>query len=326
MASARESLSVCITTHNNEETIAACIRACQGAAGGLDLELIVCDNASADRTVAVIVDFGTAVRLLAAETNLGFGAGCNRALAAARGEWILFLNPDTEPQAGSFAVMIAYLKAHPEAGMAGCALVTPDGKHQRSVRGFPTFAGSLHGVFPFAFLPHCRRAYAAYRMRGFDYGRSGEAPCLMGAAMLAHRDVLRKVGGFDRRFFMYFEDVDLSMSIRDLGLESAYVAEARILHRGGHSAHQSRRLVLCERQRSMMLYFAKHEGRGRTRRFKLLYLPMLMLTFLLQVPLDLLHAAKYFLRGDSYRRRRKLEHARTKALFVVWDWLKVARA
>jgi len=326
MTSAGESLSICIVSHNNQDTVAACIDACLAAAGELEIEIIVFDNASRDDTASIVLAFGEPVRLIRSPANLGFGAGNNRAMAEARGEWILLLNPDTEPQPGSFAAMIDYLTAHPEVGMAGAALQTPDGRRQRSVRGFPTFANSLQQFFPFSLFSHFQRAYDAYRMRDFDYEQSAEAPALMGTAMMARREVFTRVGGFDERFFMYFEDVDLSMAITRAGLKSAYVAEAKILHHSGHTARQFRRLVYCERLRSMMIYFSKYQGRDRTRCFKCLFIPLILCSSLCRIPLDLLSSVRYACQGDTYRRKRKAQQAWIRLVFVIWDWWRVAAA
>ncbi len=148
----------------------------------------------------------------------------------------------------------------------------------------------------------------------------------MGAAIMARRETLTRVGGFDERFFIYFEDVDLSMAVSRAGLKSAYVAEAAIVHLGGHTAHQFRRLVHCERLRSMMIYFNKYQGCARTRCFKCLFIPLIWCSSLCRIPFDLFSALMYACQGDAYRRKRKLHQAWMRALFVVYDWWRVAAA
>lgn len=319
-------LSVCIVAYNNEDTIGGCLRAVRKACDAFEAEVIVVDNASRDGTAAVVAQFGPGVALSRASRNLGFAAACNRALQRARGEFVLFLNPDTEPTPDSLSSMLDYMAKHPGVGLLGCVLREPRGKHQRSVRDFPTFGSAFHQFTILRLLAVCKQEYLRYRMRDFDYARTTPVGAVMGAAILARRDVLQQVGGFDERFFMYYEDVDLCKSIWNAGLKVVYFADATILHLGGHSARQSRRLVLCERLRSLMKYFAKHEGAARTRAFKLFFIPLLEMQLLLDIPLDFLKAVKYRLRRDRYRCDRKLKHAATKIAFFLWDWTKVASA
>lgn len=316
-------LSVCIVTYNNARTIEACLAATARAAGGMPIEVRVVDNASADGT-ADILRRHPEVQWTAEPVNRGFGAACNRAMRGARGEYLLFLNPDTEPAPGSVARLLEHVAAHPEIGLAGPRFCDPAGEPRREVRRFPTFRSALYQFTALRYLGLFSGSYRAYRCEGFDYVRAASVEQIMGAAMLGRREVLDRLGGFDERFFMYYEDVDLCLRVRQAGLEVAYVPEAEVRHAAGHSAEQAPRLVLCQRLCSLMKFFAKH--RGRTALFRALFLPLLLLRLAGEAPVDALRAARYAVTGDRRRCARKLGHARSKLQFLLGDWLKVARA
>jgi hypothetical protein len=319
-------LSVCIVTYNNAATIADCLRATQRACNGLAAEMIVVDNASSDGTAEIVRRHGPPVHLIAESANHGFGAACNLALAWATGDCVLFLNPDAEPAPDSVSRLLAYAAQHAEAGLVGPRLLGRGGAIQRSVRNFPTFRSALHRHTLLGSLGLFRNAYARYRCRDFDYARSAPVEQISGAAMLGRRDVIRGLGGFDERFFMYYEEVDLCLRMRKGGLGVVYLPEAVIRHAGGVSSDPAPRLAQCERLCSLMKFFAKHEGRARTRLFKAIFLPALVARLALDIPFDALRGLKYLVTGDRRRRALKLGHAGAKARFVLWDWTKVLRA
>lgn len=143
--------------------------------------------------------------------------------------------------------------------------------------------------------------------------------------MFGRRETVRRLGGFDERFFMYYEEVDLCARMRQQGLEVVYLPEAVIRHAGGVSSDQAPRLVLCERLRSLVKFLSKHEGRSRTRLFKAVFLPALMARLAVEIPTDLLRGLKYSITGDR-RRAVKLGHAGAKARLLLWEWTKILRA
>ncbi len=230
-------LSVIIVTYNSAGLIGPCLDSLLDAPG-MELEAFVVDNASADGTAAAVRRRFPEVSLIQNPANRGFGAANNMALPQCGGRHILFLNPDTLVRPGALAAMSAFLDNHPQVGLAGPRLVYPDGRPQESVSH-----------------RYLGQKYAPERYRGFR----GEIAWVMGACMIAPAGVVRHVGGFDERFFLYGEEEDLCLRIRQAGWEIGFAGEAVVVHVGGHSEADSpsydvwRRKFLAE-----YVFYGKH--------------------------------------------------------------------
>ena len=120
--------TVIIVTYNSAETIGACVASVR-AQSGLDLEIVVVDNASADGTAEVVRQLGSGIRLLANQENIGFGRANNQGFAASQGRYVYLLNPDAQlTESNALAELCAALERHPEWGVAGTRLVPADGR------------------------------------------------------------------------------------------------------------------------------------------------------------------------------------------------------
>lgn len=240
------------------------------------LEVIVVDNASKDSTAELLPMLFPWVRLIRSATNLGFTAGNNLGYATSRGQTIYFLNPDTElvdthsgastPQTDSLWRLYKRLVDDPKAGMVGPLLRFSDNTIQSSRRTFPTpltpfFEGGTLGRY-WADNPWLRQ----YEMSDWPQGFSQEVDWLVGAAMLAKRNVLEEIrqphaiGPFDEAFFMYSEEVDLCKRIRHAGWRIITVPDVTVIHYQGRSSEQ----VIATRDihyyRSKILYHKKYFG------------------------------------------------------------------
>lgn len=196
----------------------------------------VVDNASPDATVATVRALGLpAVRLIEADANLGFGAGCNRAVAGLPREarTILFLNPDARVAGHDVERLVGWLEEHP-----ACALVGPrlrrEGGPLTSAGREATFLTELRPLLPCAigrFLPA--------RMHAPDYDEPGPVGYVEGACMLVRRERLASIGGFDEGFFLYFEELDLARRFRTGGWTVDLCPDAWADHLVGSStAHE----------------------------------------------------------------------------------------
>jgi hypothetical protein len=315
-------LSVAIVTYNNRSIIEACLRATQKACEGLKAEIIVVDNASADGTAEVVRRHAPPVQLIAEPRNHGFSAGCNIAVRQAKGVCVFFLNPDAFPEPSGISAMLRYLLEHRDVGVLGCRLIGEDGKVSPSMRGFPTFASELYLNTALRRLGTFRKDYERYRMEDFDCSRTSCVDWVAGAAMLVRRDVFMRIGGFDERFFMYFEDADLCRSIRDAGLKVVYFSGAAVRHIGGHSSRQNFARKRSEALCSMMKFFRKHHGRTRTWAFKCVFLPLAVLHYALSSARDILRA----ILGRREKSAHRFQRARAQLSFVLWRWVLVALA
>ncbi len=254
-------LSVIVVTWNSEKYIAQCLHSCAKAAPGIEYEIIVVDNASSDRTAEIVRTQFPHVQMIALSSNEGFARACNRGVHLARGQHLCFVNPDTEVLGGSLAHMTHFLQQRPHAGIVGGRLKNSDGSTQPSVRAFLTpsiaygIACKLHRV------PLCKKLFARYFMDYFDYSSPQKVEQVMGAFFAISRDLMHACGGFDERYFIWFEEVDLMREAIRRGKEVWYYPKAIALHAQAQSFHQVEARVNQERFiESMACYIEKWYG------------------------------------------------------------------
>jgi N-acetylglucosaminyl-diphospho-decaprenol L-rhamnosyltransferase len=222
-------------------------------------EVILVDNASTDGTPAMVGTAYPQVRLIANRVNRGFTGANNQGIAAAGGEYILLLNPDTEVIGDALNRLVAYLEQHPRVGLVGPRLLNPDGTTQSSRRRLPTlpilFLEStwLEGLTPKGLLK-------AHYMLDRSDASDQEVGWVTGAAMLVRRAVIEQVGVLDEGFFMYSEELDWCRRIRDAGWEVAYTPTSEIIHYGGKSSEQVAPARHIYFQSSKVRYTQKYHG------------------------------------------------------------------
>lgn len=252
-------LSVIIVSWNCRDVLMNCLRSLPGGAGSIAIETIVVDNHSADGSAEAVSREFSDVALIANESNRGFAAANNQAIAIARGRHVLLLNPDTVVEDGALATLAAELDADESIGALGPTLLGANGANQPSVRVLPSFRAFCDRYTPLRALKVFRRAYERYKVRQFDYSAPADVASLVGAAIAIPRRVLAEVGLLDERFFLYFEETDLCRRIAEAGYRVRYTPAARITHIGNVSAAESTPGLLY--RRSMFQYLAKHGGR-----------------------------------------------------------------
>lgn len=252
-------LSVIIVSHNAPEYLAGTLYSLTRALSEVNGEIIVVDNASEALPVKSLEEVFPEIKFITLESNLGFAAANNVGWRAACGEFILFLNPDCLLHPDSVRVMLETLESHSRVGAVGPMLLNEDGTFQRaSRRRVPTIWSSLFHLSGlssrFPKLTHLDR----YSMGDIpETDRSG-AEVLSGAAMMVRRRILEEIGGWDERFFLYAEDIDLSIRIREAGYQLVYLPEAQILHFKGKSSAASMHIRNKYFFRSMGLFAEKY--------------------------------------------------------------------
>ena len=219
----------------------------------------VIDNASTDGSSEGL-EASVPLAVVRNADNRGFGAACNQGAAGSEADFLLFLNPDTRLMPGSFAEPVRYLRAHENkrVGIVGIQLVDADGRVARNTARAPT-AWSMVGnsvgfdrLAPRLFPPHFVTEWAHDQTRTVDQ--------VMGAFFLVRRSLFEALGGFDERFFVYYEDLDFSVRARAQGWQSVYLSTAQAFHRGQgttEGATARRTFYFC---RSRILYARKHFG------------------------------------------------------------------
>jgi N-acetylglucosaminyl-diphospho-decaprenol L-rhamnosyltransferase len=205
--------------------------------------------------------------LIANDTNRGFGAAVNQAAKLTRAPLLWILNPDCRVLPGAYRALVETLDRHSECAIAAPQLLNADGSVQASARGEPDAWTGLfgrHGLLT-KFFPHS--AAARRNLPAADLVASGvesaAVPWVMGAAMLVRREPFDRVGGFDERYFLYWEDADLCRRLRLAGFSTRYVPRARVRHPGGASAKTASRLAIRAFHDSAYRYYATHVVRSR---------------------------------------------------------------
>ncbi len=219
-------VSIVILTWNSRALLDACLRALPAATAPLQTEIIVVDNGSRDGTEALLASHPEVVTIRNG-TNRGVAPARNQGLKAARGEFLALLDVDTVPAPGSFAVLVARLRAAPEVGLLGPKLVDPDGRLQYSCRRFPTLVDKLCRRLPARFG---RRLIDDVELRWWDHARVRAVDYVIGACQVMRRSALDEVGLLDERIFYGPEDVDLCLRMHQHGWQVEYVPDAVVMH------------------------------------------------------------------------------------------------
>lgn len=256
-------LSVIIATYNARDILANCLRSIELNPPRGSYEIIVVDDASADETAEMVRKRFPKVRLLRNEVNQQYAVSNNRALACARGEFILLLNNDTLVLPEALARMIAFLREHPQAGAVGCKLLNEDGSVQWSVKSLPNLGSALFGARSIItrLFPNNPFSQRHLLQLGSDMKTPFAAGFVSGAAVMHPRQVIHKVGALDERFF-YHIDADYCKRIADIGYQSYYLPTAAIVHlahRGGSMGSLRRRFrSIVEFHVGSYVYYRKH--------------------------------------------------------------------
>ncbi len=249
-------VSVCIVNWNTRALLERCLQSIREYTHGVRIEVIVVDNASADGSAAMVAAQFPEVRLIASPDNLGFARGSNRAAQAARGECVLYLNPDTELASNALRGMWRALASNPQCGAIGCRLLNTDGSIQLTcASSFPTPRNELMSLLCVDRLFPRARWCSARELTYWDHTDSREVECLSGACLMLRRSLDQQLHGFDERLFMYGEDLDLCCRIRARGLALHYLASEVVYHHEGAASQKKGRSFAPLLQRASTVYF-----------------------------------------------------------------------
>lgn len=230
-------------------------------AGGAEpptVEILVVDNASTDGSAERVREAFPSARLIVNPVNLGFSAGNNVGIQAAKGRYLFLLNPDTVVHDNALETLVAFADGRPEAGIVGAKLLNGDGSLQASCRTFPTLVNGFFRDTPLGRLFPKNRFNRDYLMKDWDHNSPREVDWVSGAAMLLRRETLEEIGGLDESFFMYCEDVDVCYRAKHHGWKVLYCPDAVITHLIARASDQNVAAMLVERHRSMYRFFRKH--------------------------------------------------------------------
>ncbi len=230
-------ITVIIVNYNTADLVCGCLESVLGQREFIE-KIIVVDNGSTDGSREMIEKKFPEVFLIKPEKNLGFAKANNLALSHAKGKYIYFLNPDTKVFANALQKMEEFMDSHPDTGLAGTRILNPDKSLQESVE-----------------MRYPGQKYADKKF----YGLPGKIAWVSGASMIARKDVIDRVGGFDENFFLYGEEVDLCLGIRKKGFAIGFIEDAVIIHWGGQSERGNMPAEVWEKKfNAELLFYKKH--------------------------------------------------------------------
>ena len=226
-------------------------------------EVVVVDQESLDGSPEMVEAEFPQVRLVRQKPNLGFGGGNNVAFRHARGRYVLLLNSDTVTRPGWITELFDYAEAHPKAALIGPKLLNPDGTLQFSCRRFPSLGMGIFRHTPLEWLLPKNTYTRDYLMQEWDHMDDRTVDWLSGACIMARREFIDEVGGFDERYFMYFEDVDWGFRAHKNGWDVRYTPEPVVIHEVGRSSDRRPKRMIVMHHESAYRYFTEHSHWGR---------------------------------------------------------------
>ena len=227
----------------------------------IDGEIIVIDNNSVDGSFEFFENRFLSVNFIWNKTNSGFAKANNQALKIAKGEYILFINPDTIVAEDCFEKCISFIKSKNNNCALGIKMIDGSGNFlKESKRAFPSPSTSFYKLSGLSKLfPHSK-TFSKYHLGYLSENKNHEVDVLAGAFMMIPKRILDIVGGFDEEFFMYGEDIDLSFRIQKVGFKNYYFAESSIIHFKGESTKKGSLNYVKIFYKAMSIFVKKHYG------------------------------------------------------------------
>ena len=260
MPSSLPSLDVVIVNWNSGSYLRRCLESFKlTKLDGIALATIcIVDNCSSDRSHEFKLPEDLPIELVRNPSNFGFARACNLGAARGRGEYILFLNPDTELQTNSLEGPLRFLddETNRRFGICGIQLVDHRGSPAPCVSYFPTALGFLYKATGLSTL--FKAAFPSEMLPGGYPTCSREVDQVIGAFMMTRRRVFEDLSGFDERFFVYFEDADFAYRAKTCGYASYFLKDATAFHKGNASSGQVKAKRLFYSLRSRLQYSKKH--------------------------------------------------------------------
>lgn len=251
-------LSIIYVYYNTPKELVDSLKSLPKAALKLPYEIIIVDNNS-PRPIPRNVFSQSETTVIKNKENKGFGAAINQAARIAAGTFLLFINPDTVLFPGSIASLHSRLEKDETIGVIGPKVLGADGRTLDSISLPPILPNAL---VIFTFLKKLwpfRMIERRYHLRHLDRDKEQEVPVVSGVCMFMRKEVFRNVKGFDKKFFMYFEEADLCIRIQRLGLKNLYYPQAQLTHLVGRST-DDKQWIQKVFESSRYTFFKKYHG------------------------------------------------------------------
>lgn len=257
------SLNIVIVNWNSGEFLNNCLTSIEKSnLKDLLINIIVVDNNSSDDSLNRITST-IKYNLIKENENIGFAKACNIGLLQSYSKYILFLNPDTEVRENTFQKAITTMENNYKFSVLGVKHIDENGNIAPSCSRFPKLKNYFYDIIGLSKI-YPQIFYPATLMLDMDYSKSALVNEVMGAFYFCRKSVLDRVGGFDERFFVYYEELDLSYRIIKNGGAIFYDADNEIYHKGKGTTEQVKALRLFYSLRSRIKYSFKNDNKANT--------------------------------------------------------------
>jgi N-acetylglucosaminyl-diphospho-decaprenol L-rhamnosyltransferase len=258
------SVHIVLVNWNTGDHLRACLDSIAGSRDAEISRVTVVDNASADGSADGLEAGALPLSVVRNTQNVGFAAACNQGAAGSSADYLLFLNPDTRLFEDTLATVIRFMESDAAVGIGICGVdvLRPDGRQAIACSRFPSlriFAGKATGLD--RLLP---RLFPRHHLTPQETRESRPVDQVIGAFYLVRRALFEQLGGFDTRYFMYFEEVDFALRARAAGAGSYFLKEAAVLHAENVSSDQIPSLRIFYSLRSRLLFARRHWRRRDT--------------------------------------------------------------
>lgn len=302
-------VSIIIVNFNGKSFLGPCLLSLQQQSFSHGVEIIVVDNASTDGSVEFLSKNHPEVTVIPQTTNGGFGQANNKASAVAKGEYLVFLNSDTQVEPDWLLELVSAARANPK-----IAAVTPRVYLFSSKVNSAKVQNAGILIFKQGYVRDrgilTRNGADDYEEDSVFFEQPTIVPACCGVSMLVTRSAFKEVGGFDPDYFMYYEDVDLSLRLRLNGYHCAYAPKAIVWHHHGASSHIASPFFIFQTERSRLLFIAKH--------FPLFTVANALFRYLEFIAVACLRAFNLMIRADQSSMNRWSEIARLR-FSVLWQ-------
>lgn len=253
-------VSIIIVNFKSKDVLLRCINSIYASKTKFKLEIIVVDNDKTNSLKKTLSKKFNKVAYVKSFNNLGFGAGNNLGASKAGGEYLFFLNPDTEVYPNTLDVLLKFLKNNKHAGIVS-PLVLNSNAETFSLQGYKELT-PLNSLVSFSFLRKLfpsSSSFENYSLKDWNKKPIREVASVYGAALVISKELFKKINGFDEQFFLYFEENDISKRVSRLGYKLFINSNSKVIHKVGQSTKQfSKRDKVFAKSR--FLYLKKHHG------------------------------------------------------------------
>ncbi|MFY8128698.1 MAG: glycosyltransferase family 2 protein [Chitinophagaceae bacterium] len=261
-------LSIIIVNFNVKYFLEQCLFSVVKAIEGIEAEIIVVDNASADNSVSYLQKLFPRVKFIESKENLGFAKANNLALPIVKGDYILYLNPDTILPEDCLKNCLHFFQTHPNCGALGVQMIDGAGRFlPESKRAFPSLKTAFYKLVGLSLIFPTSSIFNKYALGNLNKDETHDVDVLAGAFMMLPKQVVEKTNGFDEAYFMYGEDIDLSYRVQQLGFKNYYFGNQKIIHFKGESTKRGSLNYVRIFYKAMSIFVTKHYSQQKAKMF-----------------------------------------------------------